>query len=190
MQVTVQVIGVFPTQLSMDVKLEQTIHEFKQQIQDMHGFPYDGQRLIFAGQALDNDRTIGDYSIKHGSTLHLVSRMRISVKTPMGKTMMLGGVLPTDTIGKIKNRIYFETKCELLPQHQRLTWARFPEAAIEELQDAGTLNEHNIGQDSCIELEKFIVGEGGQSAHIASECKCEGGSCPVCKFWSDWEVGV
>ena len=53
-----------------------TIDYAKSLIQKQLGFAPDEQRLIFEGKQLEGNRTLSDYNIKPGSTLHLAIRLR------------------------------------------------------------------------------------------------------------------
>ena len=52
------------------------VEDIKRRIQDHKGIPVDQQRLIFAGQQLEDGRALSDYNIINGTTLHHVIRLR------------------------------------------------------------------------------------------------------------------
>jgi hypothetical protein len=55
---------------------QDTIKVVKCKLQAQEGFPVEAQRLTFSGIQLDNDRTVADYKIQDGDTIHLFMIMR------------------------------------------------------------------------------------------------------------------
>lgn len=56
--------------ITLDVEPTETVYSVKEQIADKEKIPVNVQKLIFGGKALDDDKTLAEYSIKKESTLH------------------------------------------------------------------------------------------------------------------------
>ena len=57
------------------VDRQATIDDVKSVLEDLEGTPVNRQRLIFNGIQLEDGRTLEDYNVRNGSTLHLVLRL-------------------------------------------------------------------------------------------------------------------
>lgn len=98
-------------------KAHSTIGTIKAMIHDEEFIPADQQRLVFAGQALDDDRkTLTDYNIKHMDVIHLAFKRggslplseigvgKIFVRAPYHAPMMVD-VQSSDTVANVKTKV-------------------------------------------------------------------------------------
>jgi ubiquitin len=81
--------------IKLTVKASDTISAVKDKIQACDGIPPDLQRLLFAGGDLEDGRTLNDYNIVGGSTMHLMLRLGGGAK----------GIKKDDKLIKLKSKI-------------------------------------------------------------------------------------
>ena len=91
--------------IDLKVELSDTIKDIKEKIHIKEHIPPDSQFLTFSGKELEDNLTLIDYNIKMGSTLLLIIRFIIFVKTLTGKTITLI-FQPSDSIKNIKDKIH------------------------------------------------------------------------------------
>ena len=112
----------------LDVAPSNTIATVKTKIRGQESIPTHRQRLIFAGQQLEDGRTLSQYCIQHETTLHLILRLpkaivssyQIFVKTLTGKTITLS-VTSADSMEKVAAKI--QDKEGIPPDQQRIIFA-------------------------------------------------------------------
>jgi hypothetical protein len=101
------------------------------------------QRLVFDNRLLEDASTLEGHNIQKDSTLYLVLRIHLGIKTLVGNIMTLE-VDSSDTIAVVKTRI-FEGTC-IPPDYQDLLFAG------KKVEEDRTLADYNIQNDSILDL--------------------------------------
>jgi ubiquitin len=141
--------------VSIEVEEGESIEDVKAKIAEKEGIPAEQQRLIFGGQQLQDAKTLGDYDVGDDATLHLVLRLRggmqLFVKTLTGKTVSIE-VEEGESIEDVKAKI---AEKEGIPaEQQRLIFGG------QQLQDAKTLGDYDVGDDATLHLVLRLRGGG------------------------------
>ena len=145
--------------VSIEVEEGESIEDVKAKIAEKEGIPPEQQRLIFGGQQLQDAKTLDDYDVGDDSTLHLVLRLRggmqLFVKTLTGKTVSIE-VEEGESIEDVKAKI--AEKEGIPPEQQRLIFGG------QQLQDAKTLDDYDVGDDSTLHLVLRLRGGFGKGS--------------------------
>jgi ubiquitin C len=135
--------------ISLNVEPYSTIHRIKEEIQIEKGFQADKQRLIFAGEHLEDGRTFSECNIRDGSSLQLElpSHFEIFMKPLHTGERITLLVEPNDTIANVKSML--QRTEGYLPHQVRLIYHGM------QLQDDKTLSNYHIRRESVL---RFVLG--------------------------------
>lgn len=122
--------------LVLDVRGSDTVNDVKAKIHQLEPqLSPERQRLVFAGNELDNSKTLGNYGIRNGDLLHLLFVPQLKVRTPTGETVNVK-VSSSDLVSTVKTKVYKQIGVN--PEYQCLLFAG------KEMEDYRTIGSYNI----------------------------------------------
>uniref|UniRef100_A0A8D8B374 Polyubiquitin-C n=2 Tax=Culex pipiens TaxID=7175 RepID=A0A8D8B374_CULPI len=144
---------------TLEVDPSETIENVKAMIQSKIGYPSDQQRLIFAGNLLEDGHTLSDCNIQNECTVRAVTKINfnvIFVKTLTGKNIALD-FEPSVTLKEIKEKLQ---GIEGIPTvQQRLIFRG------KQLEDGPPLSLYHVDNLSTLYL---VLRLGGGPCHLCS----------------------
>jgi len=133
--------------IPLEVDPSDSVESVRAKIQDFEGTPPDQQRLFFAGEKLQDGRTLADYNIQGGSILRMVLKlwggMQIFATTLTGKIFSIP-FEPRNSIAEVKCKIQYAAG--IPPEQQCLSFAG------KQLEDGRTLADYDIQKESTLFL--------------------------------------
>ena len=62
--------------ITLSIQENELVADIKTKVQEKEHIPADQQILTYKGKNMENDKTLDDYNIKKGDTLHLSTRLK------------------------------------------------------------------------------------------------------------------
>ncbi|GJW99669.1 polyubiquitin 11, partial [Tanacetum coccineum] len=145
--------------ISLDVYITYNISKVKTLIQDKEGIPSKRQKLVYAGQQLDDSLKLQDYCLQRTSTFLLLDdeddisltrecTLRIHVNIIATGTTVELDVKSTDIVDHVKSMIQEK---EDIPTNQQTLF--LPQ---KQLKDGFTLDQYYIRDDSALHLVQTV----------------------------------
>ncbi|KAI5348091.1 hypothetical protein L3X38_000978 [Prunus dulcis] len=130
--------------VKVEVKVLYTLQDVKAIIESFIGCPVADCRMIYAGNELQDCKTLAFYNIEENSTLEVLpSWIQIFIKTWNGKTIMLD-VARSNTVREVKDKIFCKVR---VPVHfQSIVFSG------KRLEDKWRLARYNIEKDSTLHM--------------------------------------
>ncbi|PMD38020.1 ubiquitin-domain-containing protein [Hyaloscypha variabilis F] len=154
---TINVKTLTGKKIALEAKSTDTVDNVKSKIQDKEGIPPNHQRLIFAGGIIKGGRTLSEYAIRNGSTIHMVICLRgggpgwqLRVQTSEGRRLYIS-VNVHGTVMDLKARILDQEGI-----HPDIQSIRFRGT---ELDDQKTLVDYGVSRGTKETIDLVILEE-------------------------------